>query len=83
MITTSLPLDLRLVLLETLCDLRRTLVSPVVTIPTPRHVCRSKKKARVVLRRNLFGFSIDNLDLSPTLLLAVKKTLLEIGEPKS
>jgi hypothetical protein len=80
MITTSLPLDLRPVLLETLCDYDARWY-PCCFHPNPPSRLALEQEGKQVLRR-ICQFSRDSLDLTPALLLAVKQTLLEIGEPK-
>ena len=81
MITTSLPIDLRFVLLETLCDYDAGWY-PCCFHPNPPSRLLIKDDAKEVLRR-ICRYSEENLDLNPALRSAVEKTLLEIGNPRA
>ena len=77
MITTTLPGDLRLYLLEALCTYDPGWYSGCVR-PKPPPRALASQEARQVLRR-ICRFAKDSMDLSPQLRLAVETTLAEIG----
>ena len=80
MITQTLPLDLRYILLEALVDYdTRWYPCCYKPKPPPRHLI--KDDAKQVLRE-ICRHAKANRDLTPELRLAVEKTLLEIGDPQ-
>ena len=78
MIAHTLPIDLRLVLLEALCTYDRDWY-PGCSPPKPPPRALAQAPARQVLRR-ICRFALDTLELPLALETAVKATLLEIGE---